>query len=59
MYDNNEDEEEWDDNIKEYQLISTVKEINFDNLLRFWLIPIYIPNTLLVPNPSIEHNKLR
>ena len=35
MNDNNDDDEEWDDNIKEYQLISTVKEINFDNLLRF------------------------
>ena len=33
--DNNKDKEEWDDNIKVYQLISTVKEINFDNLLRF------------------------
>ena len=34
--DNKEEEEEWDVNIKQYQLISTVKEINFDNLLRFW-----------------------
>ena len=31
MNDNNKEEEEWDDNIKVYQLISTVKEINFDN----------------------------
>ena len=36
MNDNKEEEEEWDGNIKQYQLISTVKEINFDNLLRFW-----------------------
>ena len=36
LYDNKEEEEEWDGNIKQYQLISTVKEINFDNLLRFW-----------------------
>ena len=33
--DNKEEEEEWEDNIKQYQLISHVKEINFDNLLRF------------------------
>ena len=46
MNDNKEEEEEWDDKIKQYQLISHVKEINFDNLLRFWLIPIYIPNIL-------------
>ena len=56
LYDNKEEEEEWDGNIKQYQLISTVKEINFDNLLRFWLIPIYIPNILFVPKPSIEPN---
>ena len=38
MNDNKEEEEEWEDKIKQYQLISHVKEINFDNLLRFWLI---------------------
>ena len=31
----------------------------FDNLLRFWLIPIYIPNILFVPKPSIEPNNDR
>ena len=40
--DNKEEEEEWEDKIKQYQLISHVKEINFDNLLRFWLIPIEV-----------------
>ena len=31
-------------------------DINFDNLLRFWFIPRYIPNILFVPKPSIEPN---
>ena len=30
--------------------------LNFDNLLRFWFIPRYIPNILFVPKPSIAPN---
>ena len=37
--DSKEEEEEWEANIKENQSI-TIEEINFDNLLRFWFIPI-------------------
>ena len=39
VYDNKEDDEEWDDNIKQYQLINHIKDINLDNLLKFWFIP--------------------
>ncbi len=39
LYDNKKDDEEWDDNIKQYQLINHIKDINLDNLLKFWFIP--------------------
>ena len=54
-----DEEEEWVDIIKVKYVVNIGVEIDFDDLLGFWLIPIYIPNTLLVPNPSIEHNKVR
>jgi len=39
VYDNKEEDEEWEDNIKQYQLINHIKDINLDNLLKFWFIP--------------------
>ena len=54
VWEGKEEEGEWEDKIKQYQLINHIEEINFDDLLGFWLIPICIPNILFVPKPSIE-----
>ncbi len=40
--------------MKQYQLINHIKEINFDDLVGFWLIPICIPNILSLPKPTIK-----
>ncbi len=36
VYENKEDDEEWDDSIKEYQLIKHIRDIHLHNLRKFW-----------------------
>lgn len=54
MYESKEHDEEWEHSIKLYQFSINNILISLHNLLRFWLIPIYVPDIRLVPEPSTD-----
>lgn len=49
------------DKIRIDQLNNNKEPMSLLSLLKFWLIPIYNPNNLFVPNPSItkEFNEFK